>query len=74
MLKLGDRVRFVKAHHTMNRILRSHEGEMGRVRSRSATDNKLLVKFDRTDPNWGQWWIADHRLELLEDDESKRSN
>jgi hypothetical protein len=61
IFKPGDRVYFSVIHPNHSAGLRSHVGERGTVRSKGH-DGKLLVKFDRTDEAFGEWWIGPEYL------------
>lgn len=66
--KKGDRFRFVKAHHSMNRILKARVGDEGVVlRTHVTHDGKLdcQVKFDESDKAYGLWSILAERLERI---------
>lgn len=66
-LARGDCVRFVKAHHAMNPILKTREGDTGRIRiPPEPHDRKALVQFYTSDLGYGSWWIAESRLEKIE--------
>jgi len=65
----GQRVRFVKAHGSMNPRLKKHVGENATIVSSiiSGSRNAEIcnVKFDRSDYNYGQWWIRPKYLEPI---------
>jgi len=65
----GDRCRFIKAHHSMNRILQGRVGDEGVVRETQArVDGGLdcLIQFDVSDKAYGLWWISSDRLERIQ--------
>lgn len=70
-IKVGDRVKFVKVHHAMHRILKSHLNNIGTVTMLS--DNmpkKVLVDFGRSRGEIdgdARHWILKTRLRLQDD-------
>jgi len=58
----GDRVRFERAHKSQNPVLQGHRGEEGIVRATIPEQGKVLVQFERSDMNYGRWWIQATRL------------
>ena len=66
--KVGDRVRFAKAHHAMKTDLERREGHLGKViqakEKIAGFQNWALVKFEDGDT----FWIRQRRLEVLDDD------
>lgn len=65
----GDRVRLVNVHRAMNVNVVAHVGEEGIILGDDSTNwghRRVLVKFDRTDFNHGEWWIRPRYLEKVD--------
>lgn len=75
-LKVGDDVRFVAAHHSMNPRLKRHEGELGTVVVVNESRGDALVQFDNRyvpGPVFGDWWIKSTRLCVVHNAELLRA-
>jgi len=69
----GDRCRFIKAHHSMNRILRGRVGDEGVIREiKARADGRVdcRIEFDESDKAYGLWWISSDRLEHVQNEPS----
>lgn len=63
---IGDRVIFRKGENNFNRILVTHDGEVGTVKRLGTPNNpRVLVCFDRSDDAFGIWWIYPHSLRKI---------
>lgn len=67
MFKEGQRVRFVKAHQSMNRHLKELVGKVGTVSCDSYSYGKTLVIFN-SEPMKPYFNIANDRLELASEE------
>ncbi|MEC9319993.1 MAG: hypothetical protein VYD08_08925 [Pseudomonadota bacterium] len=61
MFKEGEKVRFVKAHASMNTHLKALEGQVGTVSCDSYSYGKTMVRFNDA-PMAPQFNIANERL------------
>ena len=61
MFKEGEKVRFVKAHSSMNTHLKALEGQVGTVSCDSYSYGKTMVRFNDA-PMAPQFNIANERL------------
>lgn len=66
----ATRVRFIRAHPSMKPLLQTHIGEEALVKS-VGHDDKLLLRFERSDGCYGQYWVGVRYLELAQPLEEK---
>jgi len=66
-MDVGDRVKLIKTHSSMNKKLKEYLHELGHVVliGMGHNSNKVLVDFEKQDFNYGRWWVNKKHLEII---------